>query len=129
MKDELAAEYEFDYTQAKPNRFVSFGRGLKINKYVILNMETENTVSVASSLENHPQRTLREIATHGLAGALVGLLFALIPLSFAWGSDSFTAIHAIVSVGFVAFCGVFSAVWGEKFIDRLLDLAQFMPPI
>jgi hypothetical protein len=92
-------------------------------------MENETTVGVVSSLKNRQQRTLGKIAIHALTGAIFGLLFALIPLSFAWGSDSFRAIHIILSLGFVAFCGTLSAISGEKFIDRLIDLSNFMPPV
>jgi hypothetical protein len=74
-------------------------------------------------------RTLGEIAIHAVTGAIIGLLFALIPLSFAWGSDSFQAIHIILSIGFVALCGMLSAISGEKFIDKLIHLSQFMPPV
>jgi hypothetical protein len=87
-------------------------------------MESDKTENI-----ERQQRTLGEIATHALSGALIGLLFASIPLSFAWGSDSFQEIHIIVSLGFVAFCGILSAIWGEKFIDRLLDLFNLMPPV
>jgi uncharacterized membrane protein len=74
-------------------------------------------------------RTLGKIAIHAFTGAIIGLLFALIPLSFAWGSDSFQTIHIILSIAFVAFCGILSAISGEKFIDKLIDLSQFMPPV
>jgi hypothetical protein len=74
-------------------------------------------------------RTLGEIAIHGLTGAIIGLLFTLIPLSYAWEPDGFKAIHIILSIGFVAFCGILSAVSGEKFIDKLIDLSNFIPPV
>lgn len=74
-------------------------------------------------------RTVGKIAIHGFTGAVIGLLFALIPLSFVWGSDSFQAIHIILTVGFAALCGILSAISGEKFIDKLIDLANFMPPV
>ncbi len=82
-------------------------------------------------------RTPRKIAIHALTGTIIGLLFALIPLSFAWGTDSFQAIHIILSIlimrgyanGFVAFCGILSAISGEKFIDKLIDLSNFIPPV
>jgi hypothetical protein len=78
---------------------------------------------------DHQPRTLGKIAIHALTGAMIGLLFALIPLSFAWGSDSFQAIHLLLALLFVAFCGVLSAISGEKFIDKLIDLSNFMPPV
>jgi hypothetical protein len=74
-------------------------------------------------------RTPKKIAIHALTGAIIGLLFALIPLSFAWETDSFQAIHIILSIGFVAFCGILSAISGEKFIDKLIDLSNFMPHV
>lgn len=74
-------------------------------------------------------RTPKKIAIHGLTGVIIGLLFALIPLSFAWGSDDFQAIHIILSIGFVTFCGILSAISGEKYIDKLIDLSNFMPPV
>jgi hypothetical protein len=74
-------------------------------------------------------RTPGKIAIHGLTGAIIGLLFALIPLFFVWGSDSFQAIHLILLVGFAGWCGILSAISGEKFIDKLIDLSNFIPPV
>jgi hypothetical protein len=98
-------------------------------------MEPETTVDADSPEENRQPRTPRKIATHALTGTIIGLLFALIPLS--WGSDSFQAIHIILSIlilrgyanGFVAFCGILSAISGEKYIDKLIDLSNFIPPV
>lgn len=73
-------------------------------------------------------RTLREIAIHGFTGAIIGLLFALIPLLFVWGPD-IQSMQIILSIGFIAFCGILSAISGEKFIDKLIDLSNFIPHI
>jgi hypothetical protein len=94
---------------------------VSIEKYGIVIMEPETTT--------RQPRTRRKIAVHAFTGGIIGLLFALIPLSFAWGSDSFQAIHLLLSIGFVAFCGILSAISGEKFIDKLIDLSEFMPPV
>jgi hypothetical protein len=92
-------------------------------------MEKSRIVKMEPKTTDRQPRTLRKIAAHGFTGAIIGLLFALIPLSFAWGSDSFQTIHIMLTIGFAAFCGILSAVSGDKFIDKLIDLSQFMPPV
>jgi hypothetical protein len=55
--DELAAEYEFDYTQAKPNRFVNSGEGLKV---VVLDEEVAKVFTTPESV-NKALRALIEV--------------------------------------------------------------------
>jgi hypothetical protein len=53
--DELAAEYKFDYTKAKPNRFVTSGAGLQ----VILDEDVAK-IFTTSELVNQALRSLIE---------------------------------------------------------------------
>ena len=91
-------------------------------------MEKSGIVKMEPQTTDRQPRTPRDIAIHGLTGAIIGLLFALIPLLLVWGPD-IQSIHIILSIGFVAFCGILSVISGEKFIDRLIDLSNFMPHI
>jgi hypothetical protein len=60
--DELAAEYEFDYTQAKPNRFVSSGRGLKV---VVLDEDVAGVFTTPESV-NKALRALIEVVPQSM---------------------------------------------------------------
>jgi hypothetical protein len=55
--DELASGYEFDYTQAKPNRFVSSSKGLKV---VILDEDVARVFTTLESV-NKALRALIEV--------------------------------------------------------------------
>ncbi len=55
--DELAAEYKFDYTQAKSNRFVSAGEGVKV---VILDEDVAKVFTTPESV-NKALRALIEV--------------------------------------------------------------------
>jgi hypothetical protein len=57
--DELATEYKFDYTQAKPNRFVSSGEGLKV---VILDEDVAKVFTTPESV-NQALRALIEVVS------------------------------------------------------------------
>jgi hypothetical protein len=58
--DELAAEYEFDYTQAEPNRFVTAGEGLKV---VVLDEDVAQVFTTPESV-NQALRALIEVVPH-----------------------------------------------------------------
>jgi hypothetical protein len=75
---------------------------------VVISIEKAGIVSMEPETTDRQPRTLGKIAIHALTGAIIGLLFALIPLSFAWGSDSFQTIHIILSIGFAVLCGILS---------------------
>ncbi|PSB03854.1 hypothetical protein [Merismopedia glauca] len=63
-------------------------------------------------------------------GATVGLILPLILLSYTWQSGlGFTAVHIIVSIGFVGLCGTLSAILGHKFLDKLGELMNLLPQI
>jgi hypothetical protein len=57
---ELAAEYEFDYTQAKPNRFVNSGEGLKV---VVLDEDVAKVFTTPESV-NQALRALIKVVPH-----------------------------------------------------------------
>jgi hypothetical protein len=54
--DELAAQYKFDYTKAKPNRFATSGEGLKV---VVLDEDVAK-IFTNSELVNKALRSLIE---------------------------------------------------------------------
>ncbi len=58
LDDELAAEYKFDYTKSKPNRFVTSGEGLKV---VVLDEDVAK-IFTTSELVNQALRALIESA-------------------------------------------------------------------
>jgi hypothetical protein len=58
--DELAVEYEFDYIQAKPNRFVTAGEGLKV---VVLDEDVAKVFTTPESV-NQVLRALIEVVPH-----------------------------------------------------------------
>ena len=55
--DDIATEYEFDYTKAKPNRFVSSGEGLKV---VVLDEDVAKVFTTPESV-NKALRALIEV--------------------------------------------------------------------
>jgi hypothetical protein len=58
--DELAAEYKFDYAQAKPNRFVNSGEGLKV---VVLDEDVAQVFTTPESV-NQALRALIKFVPH-----------------------------------------------------------------
>ncbi len=69
-------------------------------------------------------RTPAQIALHTLGGILIGLLVVAIPFSIACESPAgLQATQIVISVGFIAFCGIISAIGGEKLLDRLAEMA------
>jgi hypothetical protein len=55
--DDIATEYEFDYTKAKPNRFVGSGEGLKV---VVLDEDVAKVFTTPESV-NKALRALIEV--------------------------------------------------------------------
>ena len=55
--DDIATEYEFDYTKAKPNRFVGAGDGLKV---VVLDEDVAKVFTTPESV-NKALRALIEV--------------------------------------------------------------------
>jgi hypothetical protein len=69
-------------------------------------------------------RTPSQIALHTLGGILIGLLVVAIPFSVACESPAGLQVTQIViSVGVIAFCGLISAIGGDKMLDRIAEMA------
>jgi uncharacterized membrane protein len=69
-------------------------------------------------------RTPARIALHILGGILMGLIIVAIPFALACESPSgLQPSQVMISVGFVALCGIVSAIGGEKILDRIADMA------
>jgi hypothetical protein len=60
--DELATEYEFDYTQAKPNRFASAGKRLKA---IVLDEDVARVFTTSESV-NKALRALIEVVPRSI---------------------------------------------------------------
>lgn len=84
-------------------------------------MHSENT--------DPKHRTLADIVFQFFLGAAIGLILALFPLSFIWMSAlGLKVLHIVLSIGFIAFCGTLSAIWGNKFLAKLFSLLESIPP-
>jgi hypothetical protein len=65
-----------------------------------------------------------------ILGGVVGFIPPVILLSYTWQSGwEFTTAEILISVGFAILCGTLSAIWGQKFLEQLLELMSFLPPI
>jgi hypothetical protein len=73
---------------------------------------------------NRQSRPPAKIALHTLGGILIGLLVVSIPFSIACESPAGLQVTQIVTaIGFTAFCGIISAIGGEKMLDRIAEMA------
>lgn len=73
---------------------------------------------------NRQSRTPSKIALHTLGGILIGLLVVAIPFSIACESPAGVRVTQIlISLGVIAFCGIISAIGGEKMLDRIAEMA------
>ena len=73
------------------------------------------------------QRTPFQVALHALGGILIGLIVVAIPFALACESVSgLQAIHWTASVGLISFCGIVSAIGGDKMLDRIAAMANYL---
>jgi hypothetical protein len=81
-------------------------------------------------LKNSDRSRLSQGIIHFILGTAIGLVLPLALLWYTWESgSSLTAVQISVSVVFTLFCATLSAIWGHKFLDKLLDLISCLPQI
>jgi hypothetical protein len=76
--------------------------------------------------------TVAKIVIKFLLGAAIGLLLVVIIYSnFQFSIPVLVTIQMICSCLFVIICGVFSAIWGSKFLTTLfqglLEILSYLP--
>ena len=54
-----------------------------------------------------------------LGGTALGSFIVLIPISYGWPID-LTPVQIGIALVLAISCGVFSSLWGEKFIDAVM---------
>lgn len=58
-----------------------------------------------------------------LGGTALGTSIVLIPISASWPID-LTPVQIGIALSLALSCGVFSSLWGEKFIDAVMRLLE-----
>ncbi|GET44383.1 hypothetical protein MiSe_92100 [Microseira wollei NIES-4236] len=77
------------------------------------------------------QRTWTDIATQFFLGAVLGLVFSVIPLfCISVSTLSLTTIQIVaIAVGLAAFCATLSAIFGNRFLSLLTTCLDSLPPV
>ncbi len=60
---------------------------------------------------------------------VLGTIPAIILVIALWSGTTNSGIKNLeifASMGFITFCGIFSAIWGNKFRDKILDLMSYI---
>lgn len=85
--------------------------------------DERNQFIVTSDNPDSKQRSLIQVISRFLGGALLGMLILLIPFTYGEFND-FGLVQVGVAFVLIISCGLLTVLWGEKFIDtvmRLLD--------
>lgn len=73
------------------------------------------------------QRTLADVASQFLWGAIAGLVLALIPLALSMPALTVWNIAGTVALAVVG--GTLSALFGKRFLHALMTFLESFPPI
>ncbi len=78
--------------------------------------------------DNNPkQNTIAKVIYRFLGGAALGAFMVIIPISYGSSLDLNLVQVGVISL-LVVSCGLLSSIWGEKFIDQVMQLLNSFAP-